>query len=103
MLVPVVSAASTSPSPTNVPPAIFTVAPVQVGLSGSVTETVGDSTIEAPFSVKLVLVVPSASVGASLTAVTLIVVVVIELRLLEPLPSLSSQVTVRVGLAPRLV
>src|SRR5262249_40942997 len=81
----------------------FTVAPVRVVLSGSVTVTVGESTNEAPFSVKPVAVVPSASVGASVTAGMLIVVVTTQLRLLEPLASLNSQGRVLVGLAPKLV
>src|SRR5215831_16051762 len=102
MPVPVVFAGSTSPSPANVPPAIFTVAPAQVVLSGSDTVTPGDSVIDAAFSVKLALVA-TVSVGGSLTAVMLIVVVVTALRLLEPEPSLSSHVTVRVGSAPKLV
>src|SRR5262249_24622453 len=102
MLVPATLARSTSPSPGNAPPVIATVALARVALSGSETATVGDSVTAGPFSVKDASVVP-ASVGGSFTAVMLIVVVDTELRLLEPLPSLSSQVTVRVGRARDLV
>ena len=100
MLVPAVDAASTSASPENVPPVIETVALASVRLSGSVTETAPDSVTAPPSSVKWTLEATLASVGASLTATTLTVVVANELRLFDPLPSLSSQVTVRVGFAP---
>src|SRR5262249_60501364 len=98
MAVPAVLAASTSPSPAKVPPATFTVAPVRVVLSGSVSVTVGESTNEAPFSVKLAAVVPIASVGASLTAVMLMVVVGAERGLVGRVRALIMQVRVVVGL-----
>ena len=44
-----------------------------------------------------------ATVGASLTAAMLTVSVAVALRLFEALPSLSTQVTVRVGSAPKSV
>ena len=62
--------------------------------------TAGDSTAARPFSVKLAAVATSVSVGASLTAVMLIVVVCAVLRLFEPCRRSTSQVTVRVGSAP---
>src|SRR5262249_59639774 len=88
---------STSPPPTKVPPVISTVAPASVRLSGPDAVTFGDSTTALPFSVNDALVVP-VRVGGSFTAVTLTVVVLAVLRLNEPLPSLSTQVTWRGGL-----
>ena len=97
--VPIVEVASTSPSPANVPPATFTVALVMPRLSGSVTVTDGDSVTVCP-SVKATVPAVAVSVGGSLTAVMLSVEVTTVLRLNEPLPSLSCQVTVRVVLEP---
>ena len=96
------AAASTSPSPANVPPVTATVAPVSVRLSGSATVSDGDS-VTVLLSVNATWAAWPVSVGASLTAVTLMVVVCAALRLNEPLPSLTTQVTVRVGSEPKLV
>src|ERR1051326_7096620 len=87
MLVPVVSAASTSPSPAKVPPDTESDGEIVVTTDG---DTVSDA---ATFD----------SVGASLTAMTLTVSVWAVLRLNEDDPSLSTQVTVRVALEPKLV
>src|SRR5262252_5654508 len=98
-MLPVAVADSTSPSPAKVPPVNATVALISFRLSGSETVTLGDSvTGERAFSVNDALVVP-ASVGASLTAVTPMVVVAM---LLDALPSLTTHVTWRVLLAPKL-
>src|SRR5262249_58524349 len=102
MPVGAVTADSTSPSPTKVPPVIFTVALASVRLSGSDTVTFGDSTTALPFSVNDALVVP-VRVGGSFTAVTLTVVGLAVLRLNEPLPSLSTHVTRRGGVGPATV
>src|SRR5262245_56038460 len=99
MAVPETLAASTSPSPAKVPPVIATVAPARVRLSGSDTVTAGDSVTGDPFSVYDALAVP-ASVGGSFTAVMLTMLVVLPVALLA-LPSLSVQVTVRVGAEPK--
>src|SRR5271155_2992548 len=98
MLVPVVVAANTSPSPANVPAAIDTVAPARSRLSGSDTVTLGDnvSTVDGT-AVTAATTPPSA--GGSLTAVMLPVEVAVPVELLAP-PSLSVQVTVRVGAEP---
>ena len=101
--VPVVSKASTSPSPANAPPAIDTVALVMAVLSGSEIDSVADSVTAAPFSVKLALVATVLRVGAASSGVIVMVLVCAALRPLEPLPSLTTQLTVRVGLLPWLV
>src|SRR5947199_383538 len=100
MLVPVVVVASTSPSPVNLPPVIDTVALARLRLSGSVTVTAPDSVTAAPSSVKEALVATLLRIGGSLTLVMLTVVVATLLRLNEPQPSLTIQVTVRVGFEP---
>src|SRR5262249_22530321 len=100
MLVPVVLAERTSPSPAKLPPVMDTVALARFRLSGSATVTLGESTTDAPFSVNDTEAAVPASVGGSLSAPMLPVGVATELRLLEPLPSLSSHVTVRVGFEP---
>src|ERR1700733_12800555 len=97
MLVPAVFAASTSPSPANVPPVIFTVALVRSRLSGSVTETAPESVAAAPPWVKAALVATFDKVGGWFTAVIDIVEVTTVLRLLDVPPLLRTQVTVRVG------
>src|SRR5205807_3966813 len=102
MLVPAVLKESTSPSPAKVLPT-DTAAFTSVRLSGSLTDRVGDTVTAAAFSVKLVTPVTEVSVGASLTAVRLTVSVCVVLRLNDPEPSLSTQVTVRVVLEPKLV
>src|ERR1051325_5202050 len=99
MAVPETSAVSTSPSPANVPPVIATVAPASARLSGSDTVTDGDNVTGDPFSVNDALTAP-ASVGASFTAVMLTTDVTLLVALLA-LPSLSVQVTVRVGAEPK--
>src|ERR1700722_676490 len=55
MPVPVVTAASTSPSPAKVPPVIDTVAPARSTTPGSDTTTALDSTTAAAPSVKFTL------------------------------------------------
>ena len=92
MLVPVVSKASTSPSPANVPPVTDTVAPVSDRLSGSATASVGDS-VAVLLSVNATWADWLVTVGASLTAVSVTVVVWGVLVLNEPLPSSSTQTT----------
>src|SRR5690242_4906082 len=101
MLVPATLAASTSPSPANVPPVNATVALAMLRLSGSATVTDGDSVTAGPFSVKDALVVP-ASVGASSTPTTVSVVVVTLLAPsgLPSAPSSTFHVIVRVVLEP---
>ena len=67
-------------------------------MSGSVTDRLGDSVRVWPVTNRSVAA--AATVGASLTAVMPMVVVWAALRLNEPLPSLTTQVTVRVGFEP---
>ena len=98
MPVPAVLAARTSPSPAKVPPAIDTVADTRSRLSGSVTEAAGDK-VTVWLAVKATLAA-AVSVGGSLIAVMLTVVVCAVERLNEPAPSLSTQVMVRVGVEP---
>src|SRR5580700_11447718 len=99
MLVPVVVAASTSPSPLNVPPVTATVALASARLSGSVTVTLGDSvtSVERP---ALTEVATPLNVGGSSTFATDRVVVtgvlVSEPPLAVPLGSFKTQVRVRV-------
>src|SRR6267142_994679 len=102
MAVPAMLTASTSPSPAKVPVVIATVAPASVRLSRSEIVTLGDSVTGAAFSVKLALVATLPRVGGLLTAVMLTVEVAVPMGLLA-LPSLSVQVTVRVGLEPKLL
>ena len=68
-------------------------------LSGSDTDAAPASVTAAPFSVKVALVATLDSAGGSFTAVMLTVVVTVVVALLA-LPSLSVQVTVRVGSEP---
>src|SRR5580658_8239350 len=103
MLVPVVVAASASPSPAKVLPVTETVALARVVLPVSETVTFDDSVTAAPSSVKAALVATFESVGGLLTAVMLTVVVVGVLRLRDGTPSLSTQVTVRVASDPKSV
>ena len=99
MAVPVVTAASRSPSPAK-PLPIDTVAPTRRRLSGSPTRIGAPTVTGAPLSVKVAVPGTLASVGALLIGVTLIVVVATVLRLLEAAPSSRSQVRVRVGFEP---
>ena len=88
----------------NVPPVICTVALTSFWLSGSLTVTAGARLVgSACSSVHEATVVPIAKVGASLTLVMLTVSVRAVLRLNEPEPSLSPQVTVRVAFEPKFV
>src|ERR1700720_4846952 len=100
MLVLAVLKPSTSPSPMNLPPLIDTVALARVTLSGSNTETDGDNVTVWPWR-KLTGEVNDVSVGGM--CAMLIVVFCAVLRLFEAEPSLSTQVTVRVGLLPALL
>ena len=101
MLVLVVVAVSTSPSPAKVPPVIATVALEGVVLFGSVTVTVPDRFTAALFSVNCTLATTLLSVG--LWMVIPMVSVCAELRLLDVLPSLMTQVTTRFGFEPELL
>src|SRR6202035_1547894 len=69
-----------------------TLAPTRFCLSGSETAAEPDSVTAGPFSVKDALAVPE-SVGGLFTPVSVTAVVAVELRLLEPEPSLRTQVT----------
>src|SRR4051794_21257718 len=100
MLVPAVFAASTSPSPTNVPAVIFTVAFVRVWLSGSDSARLGAMVSVWP-RWNGTRVGTEVSVGRSLTAVMPIVVVALVTALLA-LPSLRVQTRVRLGFDPKL-
>ena len=91
MLVPVVVAPSTSPSPANEPPVIATVAFASVRLSGSATAAADDRSFAPPFSVKLAVAVP-LSVGGSFTPTTVTVAVCGALVIS---PSLIEKVSVR--------
>src|SRR5262249_15127401 len=99
MLVPVVVAASTSPSPANVPPVICTVALAILLLSASVIVTLVDR-VNVLVGLLTIDEATPASVGASLTLTMLMVEVVLPVALLA-LPSLSVQVTVRVRNDPK--
>src|SRR5580700_8539824 len=103
MLVPLVLAASTSPSPAKVPPVTATVALVSLRLSGSDTDSDGDTVTVWPAVATAAEVATLLKVGGSLTLVSDTVSVTGVLRLLDALPSLRVQVTVRVGLEPKLV
>src|SRR5215475_5318752 len=98
-MLPVGVALSTSPSPAKVPPKIFTVALDRFGLSRSVTVMAGDSVVVLPW-VKAMVAATLLRLGGTFAMST--VVVTGPLRLNEPEPSLSTQVTVRVLLAPKL-
>src|SRR5205807_8969464 len=100
MAVPVVVAAKRSPSLAKVPPAIRTVAAASLRLSASETVTFGASVAAAAPCVKDALAGMPDTVGALLMLVMLMVVVA---AVLAALPSLSDQVTVRVGAEPSLV
>src|ERR1700683_5232653 len=98
-MLPVGTAASTSPSLANVPPATATVALARFWLSGSDTETFDDSVTDDPFSVKLALVATLTRVGGLFTAVMSIVVVALVLLAppkAVPLGSTAVHVMVRV-------
>src|SRR5689334_25129 len=101
MVVPAVTADSTSSSPAKVPPTIFTVAPVRPRLSTSVTERADEIVVLVP-SVNDTLVA-AATVGASLIGVIAIVLVVLLVSLGPPLSSTTVQVTVRAGSEPKSV
>ena len=104
MLVPVVLKASTSKSPAKVPPVIETVALVMLApASGSETDRLPDSVTGTAFSVKLALAATWLRVGGASSGVIVMVVIAGALSPLEPLPSLTTQVTVRVGSLPWLV
>src|SRR5215831_9230049 len=99
MLVFVVVAASTSPSPANLPAVMETVALANVRLSGSDT-TAADDTVFAPaFSVKLA-VAATVAVGGSFTPTTVTVVVCGELVIR---PSLIEKVSRRDVSEPKFV
>src|ERR1043166_1566526 len=101
-MLPVSVAASTTQSAPKVPPVIDTVALTSARLSGSDTERLGEivvATDGATVSEEATL----DRVGASLTAMTLTVSVCAVLRLNEAEPSLSTQLTMRVRLEPKLV
>jgi hypothetical protein len=106
MTVPLVWPETSSVSPANAPPVIDTVALARSRLSGSLTVTVGDNVVgSACSSVHDATVVPSASVGGSLTLVTVSVVVLIgEFVSLPPfrvpLGSCTCHVMLRVGFEP---
>src|SRR5947209_17484577 len=93
MLVPVVSVASTSPSSGKAPLVIATVAATSVRLSGSDAEAAPDKVTAPPPCVKEADAATLLNVGASLTLVMASVVVATLLRLNEPEPSLTTQVT----------
>src|ERR1700693_2403670 len=99
-MLPTVVAVSTSPSLAKTPPAIETVAADRVELCGSETVRLPDSVAELPFSVKCAFAATLLKVGAGTRSM---VVVAAVLRLFEALPSLHTQVTVRVGWEPLLV
>ena len=99
MLVLVVVAPSTSPSPANVPPVIFTVALASVALSMSETVMAGDTAVVLPW-VKAIEGATLLSVGGMCAMSTVVVTGALELLL--PLPSLTTQLMVRVELAPWL-
>src|SRR5215813_2896031 len=96
MLVPLVLNESTSPSLAKVPPVIETVALDRLALSKSVTVMLGEMVVVLPW-VKSSEDANEVSVGGSFAM--LMVVVCAALRPDEPAPSLTTQVTVRVGLA----
>ena len=92
MLVPAVLNASTSPSPANVPPVSATVALTTIVEFGSVTASDGASgTATVWFSVK-------ATCAGGFTAGVFCTVIVSICAALVRLPSLVTQLSVRVGL-----
>src|SRR5262249_41491452 len=95
-MLPTGVSASLSPSPVKVPPVIETVALDKLVLSKSETVIAGEIVVVLPWG-KLSEGATEISVRGS--CAMLIVVVAAVLRLNEPEPSLSTQVTVRVGLA----
>src|SRR5436305_8041506 len=95
MLVPVVVAASTSPSPANVPPMTDTVADDICVESGSLTVMLGDSVAAAPSSVHAALAATLLKVGGRSAGTTVTVSVAAVLVAFDASPSLSTQVTVR--------
>src|ERR1043166_991935 len=97
MWVPATLAESTSPSPAKVPPVIDTVAFAILRLSGSDTDNVGESCTVLP-SRNDNVGVTEVSIGASLIAVMLTVVVAAALPTLKS--SFTTQVIVRVGSEP---
>src|ERR1043166_358205 len=98
MLVPETLAASTSPSPTKVPPLIATVAATSVRLSGSDAAAAPDKvTAPAPW-VNVADAATLLRVGASLTVV---MPAAGGCGALEAKPSLSPHVPVRVVLEPK--
>src|SRR5260370_20311309 len=104
MLVPVVVAASTSPSPANLAPVIDTVAELSVFTpSGSLTVMLGDNVVAALSSVHAALAATLLKVGGISACGTDTVSVCTVLKLFDEPPSLSTQVTVRVGLRPPFV
>src|SRR5580704_6969039 len=99
-MLPTAVAASTSPSPLNVPPVIETAALERFKSSGSVIVTLGDkvTVLAGPLFNDVTTL---ASVGGSLTTLMLTVVVWTGvLKLFDVPPSLSTQVTSRVGSEP---
>ena len=72
-------------------------------LSGSAIDSAGDSVIELPPSVKPAAGATRLRVGAASSGVIVMVLSARVLRPLEPLPSLTTQLTVRVALLPWLV
>src|SRR5262249_39713906 len=104
MAVPAGLAGKTSPSLGEGPPGVRTVARDRMRTSAAATEAPLASVTAPPSSVKDALVAATFdNVGASLMLVTLMVVVCAALRLNEPEPSLSVQVSVRVGFEPKSV
>src|SRR5262245_23323692 len=98
MLVPALDAERISPSPGNVPAVIFTVAPLRFKLSGSATVSAGESvTVWNCVSVTA----DATELNAGALLIGLMVTVVVP----EPVaaPSLTDQVTVRVGCDPKFV
>src|ERR1700733_11995520 len=96
MAVPAVFTVSTSPSPANVPPTMFTVALTRSRLPGSLTVTALDSVAAAPPCVNAALVATFDKVGGWFTAAIDIVVVTGVLGLSDPA---CGQRILRVGTA----
>src|SRR5262249_2347093 len=107
MLVPVVVAPSTSPSPAHVPPVIASVALASLRLSASLTAAVGDRVMVCPWNDTAAEAATFEKVGASLILVMLTVEVTGVLTsvppLAVPLGSIKVQVSVRVAFEPKLV
>src|ERR1700720_1309474 len=99
-MLPVGVAESTSPSPANVPPTIFTVGESCVlPPSGSLMVTLGESVVSEPCSVHDAFVKPPKVGGGSIMSVSVCGVLVAN----ELPPSFTTQLMVRVGLEPVLV